>query len=257
VTVSALYLGAVRHRRYAPVPHAFRFPLFMAYLDLAELPGLFDGRWLWSAERPALAWFRRADHLGDPARPLDAEVRALVAARLGWRPEGPVRLLTHLRYLGYGFNPVSFYYCFDAAGERVEAIVAEVNNTPWNEQHCYVLDARGSGPPWRFALEKVFHVSPFMPMEQRYAWRLTAPGRALVVHMENHEGDRRVFDATLTLRRAPMQAGAMARALVRYPFMTVQVVVGIYWQALRLWLKRVPISDHPSKAAGSPREQRP
>ncbi|MEI2421818.1 DUF1365 family protein, partial [Arthrospira platensis SPKY2] len=106
----------------------------MVCLDLAELDTVFRGRWLWSTQRPALAWLRREDHLGDPAHSLDESVRRLVAERTGRRPAGPIRLLAHLRYFGHCFNPVSFYYCYDAAGERVETIVAEVNNTPWGER---------------------------------------------------------------------------------------------------------------------------
>ena len=127
---SAIYHGSLRHRRFAPRPHVFGYPLFMVYLDLAELDTVFKGHWLWSTRRAAPARFVRADHLGDPAQPLDQAVRDLVESRGGQRPLGPIRLLTHLRYFGYAFNPVSFYYCFDAAGERVECIVAEVNNTP-------------------------------------------------------------------------------------------------------------------------------
>lgn len=131
MTQSAVYEGTIRHRRREPTEHEFRYRIFMLYLDLAELPALFDGRWLWSARRPALAWFRRADYLGDPAVPLDAAVRDLVRERTGARPTGPIRLLTHLRYFGYAQNPVSFYYCFSADGSAVETIVAEVTNTPW------------------------------------------------------------------------------------------------------------------------------
>jgi DUF1365 family protein len=148
------------------VRHAFGYGLFMAYLDLAELDEVFAGRWLWSTSRPALARFRRGDHLGDGGAPLDAAVRSLVEGETGERPAGPIRLLTQLAYLGYCFNPVSFYYCFDAAGERVVTIVAEVNNTPWGERHCYVLDARG-GAGLAFAPRKALHVSPFMPMDVR------------------------------------------------------------------------------------------
>ena len=136
---SCLYLGSLRHRRHAPRPHAFRYRVFMTYLDLGELDEVFRGRWLWSTRRPALAWMRRADYLGDPAVPLDEAVRERVARETGERPRGPIRLLTHLRMLGACFNPVSFYYCFDQAGERVETIVAEITNTPWNERHAYVL----------------------------------------------------------------------------------------------------------------------
>jgi uncharacterized protein len=247
---SALYRGSVRHRRFAPVPHAFRFPLFLMYLDLDELPTLFRGRWLWSARRPAVAWFRRADYLGDPGVPLDRAVRDLVAARTGHRPAGPIRLLTHLRTLGFVMNPVSLYYCFAPGGHDVEAIVAEVTNTPWNERHAYVLrpDAAGGGRgPWRFVFDKAHHVSPFLAMALRYDWRCSAPGPRLVVHIENHSARGRLFDATLALRREPLTGGSLAAALVRYPWLTAQVAVGIYWQALRLWLKGAPFHAHPAR----------
>ncbi len=246
---SCLYEGTVRHRRYSPVENAFSYSLFMCYLDLAELPELFRGRWLWSAERPALAWLRRKDHLGDPARPLDEEVRGLVAERTGRRPTGPIRLITHLRHFGYCFNPVSFYYCFDEADERVETIVAEVSNTPWGEMHCYVLgedlnQARGAGRK-RYRLRKDFHVSPFMDMDVDYDWRFTTPGDLLTVHMENLKKGRVFFDATMTLRRVEITGPALASALVRFPFMTGKVITLIHWQALKLWLKRCPFHPHP------------
>ena len=136
---SCIYEGRVRHRRFAPVAHVFEYRLFMMYLDLAELPNVFDGHWLWSSERPNVAYFRRADHLGAPQHPLADCVRQLVKDQSGRYPDGPIRLLTHLRYGGYGFNPVSFYYCFDQADRCVETVIGEVNNTPWGEQHCYVL----------------------------------------------------------------------------------------------------------------------
>ena len=245
---SALYHGWVRHRRVAPVPHTFRYPLYLMYLDLDELPSLFDGRWLWSSRRPNVSWLRRADYLGDPDVPLDRAVRDLVEARTGRRPAGPVRLLTHLRTFGYLMNPASLYYCFAPGGRDVEAIVAEVTNTPWNERHAYVLrpdGAPGARTTWRFSVDKALHVSPFMGMAVRYDWRLSVPGRRLVVHIENHAPEGRLFDATLALRRRPIAARSLAAALVRYPWMTAQVAGGIYWQALRLWAKGAPFHAHP------------
>jgi uncharacterized protein len=248
---SALYVGWVRHRRLMPRPHAFRYRLFLLWLDLDELDRVFAGRWLWSTRRPNLAWWRRADHFGDPARPLAEVVRDEVERQSGQRPAGPIRLLSHPRYFGFGFNPVSLFYCYAADGYALEAIVAEVTNTPWKERHVYVLPMSqnlGSADKPAFRQAKAFHVSPFLPMNLEYVWRLTRPGANLVMHMEDHAGDDKVFDATMNLERRPITASSLAWALLHFPWMTGQVVFAIYWQALRLWLKGTPIFDHPSAA---------
>ena len=244
---SAIYEGRVRHRRHAPRAHAFEYRMAQLYLDLDEVDAVFRERWLWSVERPNLASFRRRDFLGDPAQPLAEAVRDRVERAVGERPGGPVRLLTHLRYAGYSFNPVSFYYCHAADG-ALHSIVAEITNTPWKERHAYVLpiesaQVRGRALHWRFP--KTFHVSPFMPMDCEYDWRLTVPGDDLLVGMKVIRDGLGTFDATLNFKRRALSGGSLARVLWRYPLMTAQVVGAIHWQALRLWLKRVPLHTKP------------
>lgn len=250
---SCVYEGKVVHRRFAPVGHAFRYGLYMCYLDLAELPGVFDAHWFWSARRAAPHWFRRADYL-DPAIPsLDQAVRDRVESATGTRPEGPIRMLTHLRTLGHVFNPVTFYYVFNRSTNQPEWVVAEITNTPWNERHAYVV-------PWNegeaAVFSKDFHVSPFMPMDHEYRWRFGSPGSRLAIQMENYRGGERVFEAHLDLGRTEITAGSLTRLPLRYPWMTLRVVAAIHMQALRLWRKRVPFHSHPSKLLDRPSDER-
>lgn len=247
---SAIYQGKVRHRRFQPVENVFEYRLFMMYLDLAELDCIFKKRWFWSVDHWNLAYFRRRDHHGDPDASIDISTRNLILDKTGIEPTGPIRLMTHLRYFGHCFNPVSFFYCFDSASSSVDTIVAEVNNTPWHERHCYVLTEKlnDAAEPWKhYRFKKSFHVSPFMGMEMDYDWRFLQPGKRLQVHMQNFANKEKLFDATLSMRRTDISSGTLTRVLTKYPAMTLQVVTKIYWQALKLRLKGATFYPHPSK----------
>jgi len=247
---SCIYRGWVRHRRYGEPEHDFRYRLFMVFLDLQELDRLRGRLLLCSARRFAPVRFRRDDHLGDRSRPLDECVRELVAARTGRRPGGRIFLLSHLAYFGHSFNPVSIYYCMGAGDDEMEAVVLEVNNTPWGEQHCYVLagdSLRPAAGGRRAGFDKDFHVSPFLPMDMRYQCYFSRPGEMLSVAMNDFQDGELRLQASMVLRRRPLTGRELAVALLRYPFMTLKVVAGIHWEALRLWLKRARYVPHPGK----------
>lgn len=242
---SCLYEGSILHVRRQP-RREFRHSLAFAYLDLEELPALLGGRLV--RPSPGLVRFRRGDYLGDPATRLDDAVRELVERRIGRRPAGPVRVLTQLRSFGHCFNPVTFYYCLDDHGRRVEALVAEVTNTPWGERHAYVMGGREG----RFA--KALHVSPFFEMNHIYDCRSTMPGRALSIRIENRRHGTPVFEAALVLRRRELTAASMRRMTARYPFASLRVLGLIYSHALGLRLAGVQTFAH---SAGRPRRARP
>lgn len=246
---SAVYEGVVRHRRLRPHPHAFDYKMAQLYLDLDEIDGVFARRWLWSTERRNIARFRRDDYLGPSELSLANAVRLRVEQATARRPTGPIRLLSHLRYFGHAFNPVSFYYCFAEDGITLDCVVAEITNMPWRERHAYVLpvgSASTQGRVFSWEFPKAFHVSPFIPMDRQYSWRFTTPSADLNVHMDVMREGQREFDATLTLQRRPMNGASLARVLWRYPLMTARIVGRIHWQALCLWLKRNPVYNHPN-----------
>lgn len=246
VVHSAVYFGAVRHRRRDGVRHAFRVPACFLYLDVDEIERAFAGRWWWSTRRFAPMRFVRSDYFGSPDRPLGDAVRDAVAARIGVRPDGAVRVLTTLRTFGYSFNPVSFYWCFDRE-ERVVAVLAEITNIPWRERHHYVVAAPRDRGALRARFAKAFHVSPFQPMEQDYAWAFSPPGERLAVHMQNAANGRTVFDATFVARRRPWSTGSLLRAAVRHPLAAIAIAARIHVEALRLWWKGAPFHVHPKK----------
>jgi uncharacterized protein len=258
---SAFYVGRVAHRRsaVADVAHAFDYAFELLLLDLDEVDAVFGGALLRSAARPAPIRFRRSDFLGDPATPLKDAARNRVAEALGRRPEGPVRLLAQPRRFGVAFNPVAFYYCYAADGTTLDAVIAEITNTPWNERHAYVLDARRRGAAGEVEgrFPKAFHVSPFLPMDVVYAWCLSEPRESVEARMTLHRGGVEIFEATMALKRRPLGDAAFARSLARFPFQPLTTLGAIYVQAARLRLKGATFHPHPRTQIDAPGGGRP
>ncbi len=258
----SIYVGQLRHRRFHPVRHEFAYPVFLVMLDVDRIPELMRLSGLSSYNRWNWAAYDERDHFGDPALPLRERLRRDAAAHGLNLPHGPIFLLTNLRYLGYCFNPVSFYYIYGRGGV-LEMILAEVNNTfgetcnYWLTPECERKSTAvhpSESAPRRYETRKVFHVSPFMDLGHHYDWIFTPPGERLVAHMKTRKEDGVFFDATLTLARRPWTPRVLRRILVEYPWITAKVIAAIYWQALRLRLKGVPYVPHPGAASeGSPR----
>ena len=244
---SALYVGKLRHRRFTPRTHAFSYPVYMAFLDVDRLPELMRISAFSSYNKWNVTAYCERDHFGNSAASLRARLAEDAAAQGLQLPDGQIFLLTHLRYFGYVFNPVSFYYFYDRAGD-LPMMMAEVNST-FGERHNYWLHSgcQRSSAANRYSTSKKMHVSPFMGMDLQYDWIFTPPGDHLVAHMNTLQSGKAFFDATLELERRPWEARALRRVLATYPLMTLRVIAAIHWQALRLWLKHVPVFTHPGK----------
>lgn len=247
---SALYSGWIAHRRFAPRHHAFRYRIGLLYLDLDEQDAVLGLSGLAGVSRFAPFSFRERDYLkaytGNGTRLIDA-VRQLVGEAIGHVPQGSICLLTQPRSWGLSFNPVSFFYCHEADGQ-LAAIVCEVSNTPWRERYHYVLPAKAPQDlldfHQHFAVPKAFHVSPFLPRDIQYRMSFSPVAKRLGVHLADWQGEEKLFDATLTLEREPLDRASLHRYLRRFPWMTAKTALAIYWQALRLLLKRVPLFAH-------------
>ena len=241
---SAIYQGFLRHRRFTPHQHRFSYRVFMMYLDLDELDEVLSMSPFWSKRRWRPARFQRSDFLGDPAVPLKQAVCDRIHEETGQRHLGRVCLLANLRYFGFVMNPIACYYCFDDQ-DNLQYIVAEVTNTPWKERQSYVLRCDPQQRYQRISFRKRMHVSPFNPMNMEYQWCSNRPEKMLTLNLETLCDDDIHVDATMALRRREISAGALAGILLQHPWMTGKVAFTIYWQALKLWLKRNPFYDHP------------
>ena len=240
--LSAIYPGTVMHQRVRPRRHRLTYRMFWLLLDLDEIDALSGSLRLFSRNRFNLFSFFDRDHGGG------ASLRAHVDGRLaraGLETGGMVQLLSMPRILGYVFNPLSIYFCRRRDG-ALQAMLYEVNNT-FGERHSYLIPIEGdAGETIQQACEKRFHVSPFMAMDIAYRFRIGMPGQRLSVHITGSDAEGPMIVAAFSGRREALSDGALARTFLSHPLLTLKVVGGIHWEALRLWLKGIRLHPHPS-----------
>lgn len=246
-TRNFIYNGVVRHRRHNPFRSEFSYSIFMIYLDIGDLDSILKKSLFWNINKPAVVSFNRSDFHGDTDISLDDAVRNTIENRTGSRPRGKIRMLAHLRYFGYCFNPVTFYYCFSHDDKRINYILAEVTNTPWKERYAYVLTASDNSHKIKSNMKKKLHVSPFWDMDHNYEWVFSSPKEKLSVLMKNYKNGDNVFDASLSMKRMDLNKSNLFKSVFRYPFITIKVVFWIHFQAFFLWLRGATFYTHPSK----------
>ncbi len=236
---SGFYVGSIRHERYLPKEHQFQYPFFMWLLNLDRLASQPDlGLWF-SPRRFALSRFKRSDYLGDADTPLHLAVKRRMEELTGVEVSGEVSGLLNLNTMGLYFSPVNFYFGYDRSG-RCSHFLAEVSNTPWNERHHYAFTVAGDQGSITRSHAKQFHVSPFNPDQQQYSWAITPPGDHVNIDIAVADERGQVFKAMLRLSYSPLTLSSVRKQLIKRPVMTALTMIGIYWQALRIYLKKIP-----------------
>ncbi|CAL8971971.1 hypothetical protein RHODGE_RHODGE_02450 [Rhodoplanes serenus] len=245
MTVSAIYTGAVVHRRLAPRSHALRYRCFWLLLDLAEIDALAARLRLFSRDGFNLFTFRDADHGAGTDEPLRAQIDRMLAEAGVDITGGSVQILCMPRVLGYVFNPLSVYFCRRADG-TLAAVVHEVTNT-FGERHSYVIPAEPerSGAV-RQTCDKLFYVSPFMDMDLRYEFRIAPPGRSVAVAIRADKAGKPVIVAALTGHRRELGDGTLLKTFLLHPLVTAKVIAAIHWEALKLWRKGIGLRPRPA-----------
>lgn len=229
----ALYIGEVTHQRVRTFHHRLRYRLWMLLLDIDDLdsaPGLL------ARGRFGLMSFRAADHGDRSGRPLRAQVEGYLADAGIDIEGGPIRLLTMPRILGYGFNPISVFFCHRRDG-TVAALLYEVTNT-FRERHSYLVAAPAAEDgAVRQTAEKRFFVSPFMDKDLTYDFTVQPPGERVSVTVGVRRGDTPLLTAAFQGQRRPLTNAGLLRAFVTHPLLTWKVTAGIHWEALKMMLK--------------------
>ena len=241
----AVYQGTIAHTRFSSKSHKFTYKTNMLYLDLDELQGAFLGKLFWGYNKANLASFYRSDFYGDKRKTIKKSIQSLLVNKINLHHKGKVFLLTTIRYFGFAFNPVSFYYCFDESS-NIQAIVSHITNTPWNEKHAYVHDCRNKpSMSKKFEFDKDFHVSPFMPMNINYSWIFSPPKDFLFVSMNSYDNDKLVFNATLKMTKRAWGNFTLNKILFLSLPMSIKSTLLIYFNALILFIKRAKFYPHP------------
>ncbi|WP_299568186.1 DUF1365 domain-containing protein [uncultured Shewanella sp.] len=257
---SGIYQGEVSHRRFTPKSHSFSYDMALMAINLDEISQLEKVSRLFGMSKWSLLKFNPQDYLNSLASQFEEQAveqletdnsilspASALKQRVMWTIKqlgakfdcDEVIFAGQIRHFGFYFSPVNFYFCYQA-GQPIY-MLAEVSNTPWDQRHCYLVDIQDTQ-----TTDKVFHVSPFLNLDMHYQWKIVPPSKRLNVTIQNRDDDnKKLFDASLHLQRKPFSSANVRQMLTAFPVMTMKIMWGIYWQAFKLFVKKIPFVAHP------------